>query len=67
MRNGPLNARAFLARLRRRRGAAAALALIALFPCAVRCQITPNQANEIRTGLENRVEALTILGGDFGL
>jgi hypothetical protein len=67
MRIGPLNARAFLARWRPHRGSAAALALIALFPCAARCQITPNQANEIRTGLENRVEALTILGGDFGL
>jgi hypothetical protein len=67
MEAGPLNARAFLARWRRHRGAAVALALITLFPCAAHCQITPNQANEIRTGIENRVEALTILGGDFGL
>ncbi|GAC1456758.1 MAG: hypothetical protein PVSMB1_06490 [Gemmatimonadaceae bacterium] len=41
--------------------------LIALLPCAARCQITPSQANDIRAGIENRVEALTILGGDFGL
>jgi hypothetical protein len=67
MRAGPLNARDFLARSCPRRGAAAAWVLIALFPCAARCQITPNQANAIRTGIENRVEALTILGGDFGL
>jgi hypothetical protein len=38
-----------------------------LLPCAARCQIAPNQANDIRAGIENRVEALTILGGDFGL
>jgi hypothetical protein len=39
---------------------------LALLPCAARCQITPSQANQIRTGIENRIEALTILGGDFG-
>jgi hypothetical protein len=64
---GPLNARDFLARSCPHRGAAAALVLVALLPCAARCQITPQQANEIRAGIENRVEALTILGGDFGL
>ena len=57
----------FLARSCSQRGAAAALVLLALLPHAARCQITPPQANEIRTGIENRVEALTILGGDFGL
>ena len=67
MRAGLLNARDFLARSCPQRGAAAALVLLALLPCAARCQITPHQANEIRTGIENRVEALTILGGDFGL
>jgi hypothetical protein len=50
-----------------RRGAALAFILIGLLPCAVRCQITPSQADEIRAGIENRIEALTILGGDFGL
>jgi hypothetical protein len=64
---GPLNARDFLARSCPHRGAAAALVLVALLPCAARCQITPHQANEIRAGIEDRVEALTILGGDFGL
>jgi hypothetical protein len=49
------------------RGSLAALLLITLIPGAARCQITPRQANEIRAGLENRIEALTILGGDFGL
>jgi hypothetical protein len=48
------------------RGAAAAWVLVALLPCAARCQISSHQANEIRAGIENRVEALTILGGDFG-
>src|SRR5215471_1897311 len=44
-----------------------AFLLIALLPCAARAQITQSQANEIRAGIENRIEALTILGGDFGL
>jgi hypothetical protein len=30
-------------------------------------QITPEVANQIRAGIEDRIEALTILGGDFGL
>jgi hypothetical protein len=30
-------------------------------------QITPDVADQIRAGLENRIEALTILGGDYGL
>src|ERR1700686_1638968 len=66
MRAGSLNTRDFLARSCPHRAAVAALVLVALLPCAARCQITPHQANEIRTGIENRVEALTILGGDFG-
>jgi hypothetical protein len=44
-----------------------AFLLAALLPCAARCQFTSTQANEIRAGIENRIEALTILGGDFGL
>jgi Solitary outer membrane autotransporter beta-barrel domain len=46
---------------------APAFLLIALLPCVARAQITQAQANEIRAGIENRIEALTILGGDFGL
>ncbi len=30
-------------------------------------QITPDVAGQVRAGVENRIEALTILGGDFGL
>ena len=67
MRAASVNAPGFSARSRPNRDAAAACVLIALLPCAARCQITSNQANEIRTGIENHVEALTILGGDFGL
>lgn len=67
MRASSRNASGFLTRLRPLRSTAAACVLIALFPCSARCQITPAQANDIRTGIENRVEALTILGGDFGL
>jgi hypothetical protein len=40
---------------------------MSLLPGTGRCQISPNQANQIRTAIENRIEALTILGGDFGL
>ena len=43
------------------------LLLLGLLPRAGRCQISPDQANLFRTGIENRIEALTILGGDFGL
>jgi hypothetical protein len=38
-----------------------------LLPRTAMCQITPDVAQQIRSGLENRIEALTILGGDFGL
>jgi hypothetical protein len=41
--------------------------LAALFPCSVQCQITAAEANSIRSAIGNRVEALTILGCDFGL
>ncbi len=61
------NTRVFPRRWSVRRGAASAVLLTALLPGAARCQITPSQANEIRAGIENRIEALTILGGDFGL
>jgi hypothetical protein len=62
-----VNARVFLVCSRRHRNAAAVCILMALLPCAARSQISTSQANDIRTGIENRVEALTILGGDFGL
>lgn len=41
--------------------------LAGLYPHAARCQITPDQEAQIRSALGNRVEALTILGGDYGL
>jgi hypothetical protein len=44
-----------------------ACALLALGPGTGRTQITPQEASQLRTLLGNRVEALTILGGDFGL
>jgi solitary outer membrane autotransporter-like beta-barrel protein len=47
--------------------AAVGLLLLGLFPDSARCQITQAQANAIRNSIGSRVEALTILGGDFGL
>jgi hypothetical protein len=41
--------------------------VVAALPGIGYCQITPDVANQARAGLENRIEALTILGGDFGL
>ena len=46
--------------------AALMLAVNAL-PSTGFAQITPAVADQVRTGLEDRIEALTILGGDFGL
>jgi hypothetical protein len=43
------------------------LLLFGALPRVGRCQISTAQANLFRTGIENRIEALTILGGDFGL
>jgi hypothetical protein len=40
---------------------------LSLVPGTGRGQITSDQANQIRLGIEDRIEALTILGGDFGL
>ncbi len=53
----------------RLRTPAAVLAAIALgvLPAVGTSQITPSQAQRLRNGLGTRVEALTILGGDFGL
>ena len=64
---GPQNAPGFSARSCPCRGAALSFFLIALLPCAAWCQITPSVAEQVRSGIENRIEALTILGGDFGL
>jgi len=46
---------------------ALALTLMGLLPASALSQITPDQANQIRNTLSERIEALTILGGDFGL
>jgi hypothetical protein len=46
--------------------AIAALAL-SLVPGTGQGQITSGQATQIRAGIEDRIEALTILGGDFGV
>ena len=47
--------------------AAVAMLLLSTVPSTTFGQITPNLANEIRDGIENYIEASTILGGDFGL
>jgi hypothetical protein len=41
--------------------------LVAWLPSAAYCQITPSQASQIRDAIGNRIEALTILGGDYGI
>jgi hypothetical protein len=64
---GPANALGSSAQSYLRLGAAPAFLLLSLLPCVARCQISPSQAEQIRSGIENRIEALTILGGDFGL
>jgi hypothetical protein len=57
-----------LVRSFRHAGAAAALiSLLLLFPYCAQCQITPSEVASIRNSIGNRIEALTILGGDFGL
>jgi hypothetical protein len=43
------------------------LILAVLLPVAARCQITPGQANQLREGINDRIEALTVLGGDYVL
>ena len=44
-----------------------ACAVLCLQPGIGRSQITPQQASQLRGLLGTRIEALTILGGDFGL
>jgi hypothetical protein len=41
--------------------------LLGLLPGGGECQITPEQASQVRNAIGNRVEALTILGGDYGI
>jgi hypothetical protein len=48
-------------------GATIGWILAALSPWSAKCQITTAEANSIRSAIGNRVEALTILGCDFGL
>lgn len=36
-------------------------------PVAAQCQITPAQATQLRDAIGDRIEALTILGGDYGI
>jgi hypothetical protein len=38
-----------------------------LLPAGARCQITPEEASQIRNAIGSRIEALTILGGDYGI
>jgi hypothetical protein len=47
--------------------AALGVALAGLFPVTGTCQITPAQASQLRNAVGDRVEALTILGGDYGI
>lgn len=52
-----------------KRSAAAAAALLALNCAAaprVKAEIAPDQVRTVRASIANRIEALTILGGDFG-
>ena len=42
------------------------LALLAVGPAAAAAEITPDQVRDIRASIADRIEALTILGGDFG-
>lgn len=52
---------------RRSAAAGAAGLLTALLCVRAQCQITPEQASQIRDAVGNRIEALTILGGDYGI
>jgi hypothetical protein len=41
--------------------------VVALLSAPAHCQVTPEQAAQIRDAIGNRIEALTILGGDYGI
>jgi hypothetical protein len=57
----------FLARSPMRVALAISTLAVSVLPSIGFGQITPEVADQVRAGLENRIEALTILGGDFGL
>ena len=44
-----------------------AVVVAGVLPGGARCQITPAQASQLRNAVGDRVEALTILGGDYGV
>jgi hypothetical protein len=46
---------------------AISMPVVSALPSTAYAQITPDVADQIRAGIEDRIEALTILGGDFGL
>jgi hypothetical protein len=50
-----------------RRIAALGVVLGALLPSAAWAQISPAQASQFRDAIGDRIEALTILGGDYGI
>jgi hypothetical protein len=50
-----------------RANAALGVVLTLLLPRPAQCQLTPAQITDIRNAIGDRIEALTILGGDFGL
>jgi len=60
-------AETLIVRFRLRAAAAIAGALASLLSHPAHCQITPSQANRITSAIGNRIEALTIEGGDLGL
>lgn len=62
-----MNTRPGSIRSRSRLGAAIGSVLVYLLSRPADGQITPDQADQIRNALGNRIEALTILGGDYGL
>ena len=62
-----VNTRRCVAHIDLRLAAMIACALLGLGPGTGRTQITPQEASQLKAALGNRVEALTILGGDFGL
>jgi hypothetical protein len=41
--------------------------LMCLLSTPAQCQITPSQASQLRNAIGDRIEALTILGGDYGI
>ena len=48
-------------------GPAIALLAVGLVPATAPAQITPEEASQIRNAIGDRIEALTILGGDYGV